>query len=178
MTYEKLTTYFEFLGLKHKLINSTIVFNERKFNQEYASRNGLQYPALIFDPYKSYLSGNAQRTFNNRSFEFSVMIKVENSSADALKRARNMAEEIGLQLIARIKHDSNTCSNLDWLYQNFDANNVNYEPANYDNTNGDLVTGMDFSFSLKNKQSLKMNPSLWLDKTRFAFSNGFSNGFR
>jgi hypothetical protein len=62
---------------------------------------GIQSPILVFFDYFGKLSGNEQRTFNNRSLFFYLFSQVPADDFPAQRTAIDTAEEIGLEVLSR-----------------------------------------------------------------------------
>lgn len=173
LNYEILTAYLKNLANQHKLINDFTGFTFKEFKSK-AAGPGLKYPALVLDGYKGKLQGTTQRTFNQREITFSIVIKCSDNFLE-IEKAQAMAEQIGLSIFSRINYDSLNLKNH-WLYKNFDQDSVVYDEIDFDNKDG--VTGLKFGFDLKTKQPFSMNKFNWIDKSSYAFSLGFTKGFR
>lgn len=175
LTYDILDEYFRGLASKHRLINSFSGFTDLEFDKVLAEKRKNKYPMMTLSPYRFSLSGNKQRTFSNKELVFAIGIKLKENTVAQHKRAEAMAEEIGLQIIARINTDSKNKSYA-WLYDNFDVESVKAEALGFDTRDG--IKGMEFSFQFRNKQPMVVQKQLWFDLSRLAFSSGFSIGFR
>lgn len=176
LTYDMLEFYFRDLVRKNRLINSFAGFTDAEFEYVIADKKANKYPMLALSRYAFKLSGNKQRTFNERVIEFGIGIKLKNRSFDEERKAEAFAEQLGMQMIARIKEDSDRCESLHWLYGNFDVNTVKAQALPFDTK--DRIKGMSFSFELKNRQPLLVEDYVWTDKSRLSFTSGFSAGFR
>lgn len=176
LTYNMLEYYFRNLSAKHRLINSFSGFTDAEFDHVISQKNTNKYPMMALSDYSFKLTGNKQRAFSERVIEFYIGVKLKDRSVEAVKDAEALAEQIGLQLISRIKQDSEKCKDLNWLYENFDVNTVKAQAL--DNNTKDGIKGMSFRFELRHRQPLMVQKNIWLDMTRLSFTNGFSKGFR
>jgi len=167
LTYDILDEYFRSVATTFRLINSFSGFTDLEFDQVISEKKKNKYPMMTLSPYRFELSGNKQRAFSNKKLVFAIGIKLKQNTVSEHKKAEAMAEEIGLQVIARIKKDSKN-KNVAWLYENFDVNSVKAESLGFDTRDG--IKGMEFSFEFLNRQPLVVQKHLWIDLSRLAFS--------
>ncbi|MGB0867976.1 MAG: hypothetical protein ACPGSD_00140 [Flavobacteriales bacterium] len=162
LTYNMLEYYFRNLSQKHSLINSFSGFTDAEFDYVVSKKHTNKYPMMALSDYSFKLTGNKQRAFSERVIEFSIGVKLKDRSVESVKAAEALAEEIGLQIISRIKQDSEICKDINWLYENFDVNTVKAQAL--DKNTKDGIRGMSFSFELRHRQPLIVNNDIWEDK--------------
>lgn len=160
LSFKKVNDFFKDLATKHVDINDFVGTSPVEFSEKASTVDGLK-TTLVFYDYRGKLSGNDQRTFNNRTLSFSI-IKPGIQSDDFLAQdlAIDECEAIGLEVLSRI----NVWSKMPesgWLYKNFEKETVIMEEVRAEE--GDSFWGMDFSFELKTLEPLVVDPSRWSD---------------
>jgi hypothetical protein len=161
LSYLKIDEYFQDIANKHIAIQDYCGTSVNELANKIGSHEGLKSPLLILFNIQSKLTGNQQRTMNNRTISFTVAFAgVDPNDYQAQKRAIDDAEYIGLQVIARINIDSKG-KKVDWLYNNFDPSTVHFNELEADTVEG--LFGMEFHFDLKNSEPLLVDPDKWTD---------------
>lgn len=160
LSFKKVNDYFEELATKHVDINDFVGTSPVELANKAASVDGLK-TTLVFYDYYGKLSGNDQRTFNNRKISFSVVeTGVRADDFPAQDNAIDKCEAIGLEVLSRI----NVWSKMPesgWLYKNFEKETATWEQVRSEGSEG--FWGMDFSFELKTIEPLVVDPSKWSD---------------
>lgn len=163
LSYKKVDQYFEELATKHVDIKDYCGTSVFELGEKLDSSQTLS-PILVFFNYEGKLSGNQQRTFNNRSLSFSILfIGIKPDDVPAQLEAKNNAEIIGLEVLSRINVQSKM-ENIGWLYNNFDKDSVTYVEVD---TDLEGVHGMEFFFNLKTIEPLIVTPDKWSDGNIF-----------
>src|SRR5690606_5945850 len=121
-------------------------------------------PLLVFFGYQGKLEGGPQRTRGPRTVSFAILYVVPDPNDYATQRQRiNDAESIGLEIIARINYDSTPEGAVDWLYNTFVKDSVQFEKVEYKAPMG--LFGQEFFFDLDVKNPLKPTEGFWKDKS-------------
>jgi hypothetical protein len=165
LSYKKVDDYFRNLATKHINIKDYCGTSVLELVEKMASVDGVLSPTLVLFGYSGKLSGNQQRTFNNRSLSFSILYA--GIAADDIAgqlTAKNDAEIIGLEVMSRI-HVQSKMPNIGWLYNNFEKDSVVYEEV--DNEEADGFYGFEFHFNLKTIEPLVVTPAKWTDGNIF-----------
>lgn len=168
LSYKKVDDYFKSLAEKHVDINDYVGDSTTEIDNKLDSVDGLQSPFLSFYSYEGKLSGNQQRTFNDRTLSFAICFTgIDAQNFEDQRKAKDDAELIGLEVLSRINVDSkNPLSG--WLYNNFEKNTVFYTEIELDKSEG--IFGMEFHFDLKVLEPLVVTPDKWSDGDQFCTS--------
>jgi hypothetical protein len=165
LSFSKVDAYFQELADKHIDIKDYCSTSIEELANKMATVAGIQSPILVFFDYFGKLSGNEQRTFNNRSLAFSILFsQVPADDFPAQRTAIDTAEEIGLEVLSRINIQSKMPT-IGWLYNNFDKNSVTIEEVIAEGQDG--FYGMEFHFDLKTLEPLVVDPAKWTDGAIF-----------
>lgn len=165
LSFKKVDAFFKDLANKHVDIKDYCSTSAQELAGKINSVAGLQSPMLIFFDYFSKLSGAEQRTFNNRSLAFSILVTgVAADDYPGQRTAKETAEEIGLEVLSRINVWSKM-PDSGWLYNNFDKQTVTYDEVDADGADG--FYGMEFHFDLKTLEPLVVTPEKWSDGNIF-----------
>ncbi|UOX35323.1 hypothetical protein LXD69_07330 [Flavobacterium sediminilitoris] len=165
LSYTKVDDYFKSLANKHLDINDYIGTSTTELDSRMSSVDGIASPFLCLFNYQGKLSGNMQRTFNDRTLSFSICFTgIEAEDFPAQKAAINAAEVIGLEILSRINVESKNPA-IGWLYDNFQKDTVHYSEIELDKAEG--FFGMEFHFDLKNSEPLVVTPDKWSDGDQF-----------
>lgn len=168
LSLKKVDDFFKEIAQKHVDIKDYCGTSAQELAEKIASVEGLQSPSLVFFKYIGKLSGNDQRTFNNRSLAFSVLytgIAVDDYDGKTL--AKTNAEEIGLEVLSRINVFSKMPES-GWLYKNFDKETATYSEVESEGQDG--FYGQEFHFDLKTLEPLIVTPDKWTDGDIFCSS--------
>lgn len=169
LSYKKVTDYLEYLANNHVDINGFVCDSPGAINDILSTVAGLPSPFLCFSNYEGKLTGNQQRTFNERTINFVIgLTNIPADDFESQKVAKNQAEEIGLEVLSRIHVDSKKNTNT-WLYNNFNKDSVEYSEVELEFIDG--CFGMEFQFELKTIEPLVVDPTKWLDASDFCNPN-------
>lgn len=161
LSYIKVDEYFQDLSVKHVDIKDYCGTSVNELVNKIGQHSGIQSPILILFNIQNKLSGNQQRTLNNRTISFTVAFVVPDADDYvAQKKAIDDSEAIGLEILGRINIDSKG-KKVDWLYNNFDPNTVHFMEFESETTEG--LFGCEFHFDLKNPEPLLVDPAKWTD---------------
>lgn len=165
LSYKKVDEYFSSLAAKHVDVKDYIGTSTTELDSKLASVDGLQSPFFCFFNYQGKLSGNQQRTFNDRTLSFSICFTgIDAEDFPAQKQAIDDAEIIGLEILSRINIESKKEA-IGWLYNNFQKDTAHYSEIELEGSEG--VFGMEFHFDLKNTEPLVVSPDKWSDGNEF-----------
>lgn len=163
LSYKKVDEYFKELATKNVDIRDYCGTSVFELAEKLDSSQS-QSPILVFFTYEGKLSGNQQRTFNNRLLSFSILFTgIKSDDVPAQLEAKNNGEIIGLEVLSRINVQSKM-PGIGWLYNNFDKDSVLYSEVD---TDLEGVHGMEFFFNLKTIEPLIVNPEKWSDGNIF-----------
>lgn len=161
LSYKKVNDYLQQLAQKHVDIQDFCGTSIDELESKINSTLGLLSPALVFINISSKLSGNTQRTFNQRSIFFSIVISgIKQDDFQGRIDAVSLSEQIGLEVLSRIEYDSKIESS-GWLYKNFLKESVSF--SEFDPKGAEGFVGMDFNFDLKTLEPLIVDPAKWTD---------------
>jgi len=165
LSYKKVDEYFKGLAIKHIDIKDYCGTSPLELAEKMASVDGILSPILVLFNYAGKLSGNQQRTFNNRSLSFSILYSgIGADDTVGQLTAKNDAEIIGLEVLSRI-HVQSKMQDIGWLYNNFEKESVVYEEVNAETAEG--FCGFEFHFDLKTIEPLVVTPAKWSDGNIF-----------
>ncbi len=157
-SYLKMKNYFADLVEQHTLINEFIGYFSRELAQKDARRDGIASPYLALFKYEMGFEGQQMNSTAVRKLGFAVMIN--NISPDKYEEqytAIDKAEQLALSVLARINYNSNDHNHF--LYNAFIKESIKILPV-------ELSTrsfGVEVYFSLRNPQSLTINPDIYED---------------
>lgn len=161
LSYKKIDEYFQDVAVKNVDILDYCGTSINELANKIGSHNGILSPILILFNIQNKLSGNQQRTLNNRTISFTIAFAgVDPNDYVAQVKAVDDAETIGLQVLSRINIDSKG-KKVDWLYNNFDPNTVHFMEFEAETAEG--LFGCEFHFDLKNPEPLLVDPEKWSD---------------
>jgi len=161
LSFQKVDDFFRELATKHVDIKDYCGTSLQKLADMMASVNGINSPILVFFKYVGKLSGNDQRTFNNRSLAFSIVYSgIKADDYDGQNLAKTNAEEIGLEVLSRINVFSKMPES-GWLYKNFEKDTATYTEVEAEGVDG--FWGQEFHFELKTLEPLILTHSKWSD---------------
>lgn len=164
LSYIKIDDYFRSLAEKHKSINDYCGTSLDELQSKLTTADGIISPMLLLFRIENKLSGNKQRTFNNRTIYFVIAFSgIDREDFAAQRTAIDDAEAIGLQVISRINIESKKHGH--WLYDNFDVNTVHFEDFEAEEVEG--LFGSEFHFDLKVSEPLLVDPEVWDDGDQF-----------
>ena len=155
--FNKIDEYFKDIVSKTDNIKGYISISQEELQKKLTQK--IENPIMVFSGYEGKLDGNNQRTIGNRTIQFVILFKCHPNNTQEQINAINAAENIGLNIISRIKYDATKSSN--WLYKSFDQSSVHFNEFYFQNAVG--LFGCQFSFELENKNSLSIDKSFWLD---------------
>lgn len=162
MGYIKLKNYFQNIAEKHKAIKDFSGYFAREIQQKMGSYAGIGSPFLTIFNYELGLDGGEMNTIGTRKLTFSVLF--HNPAFDnfeAQQEAIDHAEQIALQILARIKKDHNTKTHF--LYGSFEKDMTKIYPVEDPNIQ---VYGVDVVVHFRNKQPLVVDSDDWEDGIR------------
>ena len=158
VSHNTIIEYFESISESHKLINGFVRFNWEEIKSKL--RSGVEDYILALESHSGDLEGNLISTFNNRTISFLVLGTVKAGDHDKMMEVYDTAEQIGLDIITKIKKDAvddSRTSATRWL-RGFDKNSVSYDSG------GPLFVnkyGYNFILSLPNPEQLKFREEMW-----------------
>jgi len=161
LSYKKIDEYFKDIAVKNLDIQDYCGTSLNELADKIGQHSGMLSPILILFNIQNKLTGNQQRTLNNRTISFTVAFAgVDPNDYPAQVKAVDDAETIGLQILSRINIDSKG-KKVEWLYNNFDPNTVHFMEFEAETAEG--LFGCEFHFDLKNPEPLLVDPAKWTD---------------
>lgn len=149
--------YFKNLSEKHKQIHDFFRMNLSEIQG--AFRRGVELPALVLESYDGGIGGSKISTDIHRGFAFTIYLKARKNNYDDQDVKLNLAEQIGIQIIARMHIDSFNKESI--IYNQFDKNTAEWHKVGPVFTEG--LFGYRFTGEFKGLQSLKVDGSVWTD---------------
>lgn len=160
-TYQKMHDYLQLLTNNHLELKEFIGASVDELQEKLSSFDGVQSPFLYFFDYSNKLSGNNQRTFNQKTISFGIaFLGVNVNDFVAINKAIDDAEILGLEVISRINYDSQKPEQK-WLYNNFIKESCFFTPVEASEIEG--MYGMDFTFDIKVPEPLVVDKTKWSD---------------
>ena len=158
-SYKKMKDYFENLVEQSNFLNDFVGFFQREWaNRTAAYTNELASPNLTLFKYKLGFDGPEENTIAVRQIGFAIMFtKVNNDDFEAQYNAIDLAEQLALKVISRIKYDNHNENHF--LYNSFIKDSVEISPVELSASD----FGVEVFFNLRNKQLLKVDPTDWKD---------------
>lgn len=157
-SYLKIKKYFEKLVKNHCGICSFSGYFNRDLQHQESTFDGISSPYLALFKYELGLEGPKQNTIAVRKVAFALMFNdIPADDFEAQYTAIDNAEQLALQVLARVQLDNNNKNHL--LYNTFLKDSVRVLPVELSNT----AFGVEVYFSLKNPQKLTVDPNEWKD---------------
>lgn len=156
-SYLKMKDYFAYLVFQSTFLNSFVGYFRRELlNKD--SNDELTEPYLAIFDYRLGLSGPPQNTISVRKLRFAIMFNnIPSDDFDLQYKAIDDAEEMILQVIARIKHDSEQ-------QEHFLYNSLIKESIDISEVELDLRSfGSECYIEFKNNKSLSFDRTKWKD---------------
>jgi hypothetical protein len=157
--------YFKDIAGRHKDIQGFYIMDINELEGDVRSK--LQYPALVLTALTGDIAaGNDDNILNNLKNGFIILQHVnELNDYKAEMDAMASSFQIGLQVISKIRHDVQTCSND---LADIDMNSIKYEMMGpvYDNDWGVMFTS-DIFYQVSD---LVYNAAIWLDEPKEGMS--------
>ena len=158
-SYKKMKDYFQNLVEQSNFLNDFVGFFQREWaNRTAAYTNELASPNLTLFKYKLGFDGPEENTIAVRQIGFAIMFtKVNNDDFEAQYNAIDLAEQLALKVISRIKYDNHNENHF--LYNSFIKDSVEISPVELSASD----FGVEVFFNLRNKQLLSVDPIDWKD---------------
>ncbi len=157
-SYIRMKEYFANLVEQHTSIKEFIGYFSRELSIKDARRDGIASPYLALFKYEMGFEGQQMNSTAVRKLGFAVMFNgIASDKYEEQYNAIDKAEQLALSVLARINFNSNDRNHF--LYNAFIKESVKILPV-------ELSTrsfGVEVYFSLKNPQSLKLNPKDYED---------------
>ncbi|MGB5821463.1 MAG: hypothetical protein WBG90_18415 [Saonia sp.] len=149
-----------FTDLANNLIALNDFFRMDLTEIQGAFRSKADLPCLVLESHEGDFSdSNVQSSVNARTFAFTVYDKPGKGDYDDQNTKLNSAEEIGLKIIARMKHDSSLPDHF--LYNRFKVEDINYSKVGP--VFNERLYGYRFVGEIKGNEPLRVDPADWLD---------------
>lgn len=155
--FKTIEDYFESLSNSSSHIGSFVPMSIGSMDDVLGKRT-TQFPLLTLVDYEGKLNENRQRTIATRTVTFAILFSCKTDDKPLQRQRVHEAEAIGLQILAKIDHDS-FCGGMDWLNKAFQKESVEFtrlEYLEYDN-----LHGVEFSFDLNIKNPLHFDADFW-----------------
>lgn len=150
--------YFQALAANHKAING--FFRMDLTEIQGAFRSSAKFPCLVLESHEGDLSGSSyQSTTNDRTFAFTIYTKPKAGDFMQQNQYLSEAEQLGLSVIARMKHDATLPAHF--TYNKFKVETVSY--AKVGPVFNERLYGYRFIGSIAGAEPLKYDPVDWDD---------------
>lgn len=157
-SYFKIKEYFKNIVENHTEIQAFSGYFNRDLQHQESSYDGINSPYLALFKYELGLEGPKQNTIAVRKVAFALMLNnIPADDFDAQYTAIDKAEQLALQVLARVQLDNNNKKHL--LYNTFLKESVRILPVELSNT----AFGVEVYFNLKNPQQLTVDVTKWND---------------
>lgn len=154
-SYLKLKDYFKELVEDSNFLNSFSGYFQREL-QNKEGNDELTEPYLAIFDYSVGLSGPEQNTISVRKLTFAIIFNnVPEDDFELQYKAIDEAEEMVLQVLAKIRYDSSIEEHF--LHNSFIKDSVTIEPVELNEKSFGSVGYVE----LKNNKSLKLLPEKW-----------------
>lgn len=159
MTHNNLLDYFKNLVTLNADLKSFYRLDITEIQG--AMRNGIEYPALAIESHEIAFTGStANNSLKDVSFAFTILHKPEQQSFDQENNALNLCEEIGTEILKRLRYDAVTPNSP--LYQAFELSTITGHKVGPIYV--DQLFGYRFEIPLKPKKiDMKITPDKWSD---------------
>ncbi|WP_313138406.1 hypothetical protein [Myroides sp.] len=159
ISHKTIVTFHKEIAEKHVDINGFYRFNWNEIEGSF--RSGVATPTLLLESTSSDFSENPNKTtsFNNRRVSFLILNYAGRANDfDKQEDVLDETEAIALEISAYLKTMSNDSSS--WLYGLYDVDSLKIEKVGpiFDN-----MFGWNVIYTIKNKQTMVMDPSKWRD---------------
>ncbi len=153
-----LVTYFKYLADNYILLKG--FFRMDLTEIQGAFRSKADFPCMVLESHEGDLGKSSkQSTVNDRTFAFTIYTKPKKADYDNQNEKLALAEQIGLAIIARMKHDATVKDHL--IYNKFLVADVSY--AKVGPVFNEQLYGYRFIGSIAGAEPLKYNKEDWLD---------------
>lgn len=123
-------------------------------------RSNTKFPCMVLESHEGdFGDSNVMQSVNNRTIAFTIYTKPEHQNYTDQNTKLATAEEIGLKILARMRHDAATPGNI--LYNNFKIETITY--AKVGPVFNEQLYGYRFIGSIKTHKALTINPNDWSD---------------
>lgn len=158
--YLQLKNYFEELVQNSEFLGDFAGYFARELHNKEQSYNGINSPFLVLFNYSVGIEGEEMATSKGiRKLSFGVLRNdVPPDDYEAQYQAIDEMEQLALKIASRMRFDSNNTRHF--LYGAFQKNTLEIRPVELE---GDGIFGVEVSFALSSKQSLKLSPDDWKD---------------
>jgi len=153
-----LVNYFSSIAENHKGINGFFRMDLTEIMGSF--RNGIGLPCLVLESHDGdFGDSNIQSTVNNRGFAFTIYSNPDKNNYVEQNEKLSDCELIGLQVIARMKHDATIPTHF--LYNKFKVSSVKYGKVGP--IFSEKLYGYRFQGEIMGNEPLLFDPSIWSD---------------
>ncbi|MCT8340486.1 hypothetical protein MG296_10510 [Flavobacteriaceae bacterium TK19130] len=159
-THKPIVDYFQSLN------ELNVNFPEKSFSRMDLNeimgqfRTGVNFPHLAVESHDGNLDESSHsNNVNGRTFAFTVYQNPKAGNFAQQNEMLDQCERLGLQIIARMRHDANDPDHI--LYRRFETNSVNYIKVGP--VFNEELYGYRFTGVIKGTESLKPNAADWSD---------------
>ena len=158
--YYQLKQYFAHLATENKALQAHTGYFAREIAQRSASYAGIPSPFLSIYDYSVGLEGEELSSLGQRQICFAVLFSdTPADDLEAQQQAIDQAEQIALQLLARIRWDSH--QKRHFLYASFQKELTRIAPIEEPQAQ---LYGVEVELHLKTPCPLSVNPDHWHDR--------------
>lgn len=157
--YLKMKNYFENIVTHSRFLNGFAGFFARElFNKLGSKKEPLKAPYLALFKYNIGLDGQEQNTQAVRKLGFSIIIhNVKPDDYEVQYEAIDQAEKFALKVLSRMFYENKKPNHF--LWNSIIKESIQIVPLDIEK----IGFGVEVSFNIKNKQSMKVNPEDWDD---------------
>lgn len=158
INHTTLTNYFE--SLANNLNDISSFFRMDLTEIQGAFRSKATFPCMVTESHEgNFGNSNTMQSINIITWAFTIFTKPAKSDHDDQNIKLGDAEDIGLKILARMRHDAATPGHL--IYNKFKVENVVY--AKVGPTFNEQLYGYRFIGTIQGHEPLIVNPDDWAD---------------
>ena len=145
---------------KHTSLGADRFFRfDQEFSEIMASPSLADKTVMLMQPISSYFTGqNEAQPYKHVRVEFSILTPSTVGDYDEAETDINACEQIGLDILARIRHYSQNFGNTPTIFKTFDFVNIQGYPILLSDDNR---AGYSYTFELYEFVDLSLNLSKW-----------------
>ncbi|MDV3668232.1 hypothetical protein CMU39_09365 [Elizabethkingia anophelis] len=159
-SYKTVKDYFENLVDKSNFLNGFAGFFQRELISKLTANKDtlkIKPPYLALFSYNINLEGGEQNTQALRKIGYAIIFNKVGTDFEQQYQAIEDAEKMAIKILARIKYDNNRKDYF--LWNSLIKDSIQISPIELET--GDF--GAEVFFTLKNPQSLQLDPDDWKD---------------
>lgn len=156
LNHNILVNYFSDLATQLKSINSFFRMNLTEIMG--AFRSTAEFPCMVIESHEGDFGDSTPiSSINNIAFGFTIYTNPDNDDYDAQNQDLATAEEIGIKILARMRHDATQPNHI--LYNRFKIETVTYSKVGP--IFNEQLYGYRFVGAIRLQEPLTVNPDDW-----------------